>query len=80
SSILVFSSSSSLNLPYAQNETNNISAEEYDKIKNCSKDLGKKPSRLHVMYIVLVNDKIGHEYRVRIRPAPMNKQILSHGD
>jgi len=45
SSILIFSSSGFLNLPLnAQTETNNISAEDYDKIKNCSKDLRKKPT------------------------------------
>jgi len=60
SSILIFSSSGFLNLPLnAQTETNNISAEDYDKIKNCSKDLRKKPTP--VEYLTYFN--CGHVSR-----------------
>jgi hypothetical protein len=57
---LIFSSSGFLNLPLnAQTETNNISAEDYDKIKNCSKDLRKKPTP--VEYLTYFN--CGHVSR-----------------
>ena len=60
SSTLIFSSSTFLNLPlYAQAATSNFSEEDYDKIKNCSKDQRKRPTP--VEYLTYFN--CGHVSR-----------------